>query len=180
MSMAQAVDPAQLGLSNEEISLLQQGQSALAAQGSSSSRAASRASSQGLLLLDTSSLTALTRHFDRIMSQIQGQIEYLSEQSQVVTMNVYDQAGNLIDNADAEIARYHRINKQLDDLEVEFDRMRHIKEIVKSFRQRAEEMERDLDRSQPSSSSRHRDGHPSSKHRHNHSHGHSSSRSHRH
>ncbi len=178
--MTQAVDLSQLDLSNEERSILQQGQSALGAQGSSSSRAASRASSQGVLLIDSGSLSALGRHFDHVMEQIQAQIEYLGHQSEVVTMSVYDQAGHLIDNADAEIARYHRLIKQMDDLEVEFDRVRNIKDIVKSLRQRAEDTEREIDRSQPSSSSRHRDPHHSSgKHRHGHGHGHSSSRSHR-
>ncbi len=97
-------------------------------------------------------------------------------------MNAYDSAGAMIDNSDAEIARLHHIDQQIDELELDFDRVRHIKEIVKSFRQRAEELEREIDRSQPSSSSRHRDGgHSSSRtHRHGHSHGHSSSRTHRH
>ena len=170
--MSQAVDTSQLGLTSEELNLLRQGQTALAQQGSSSSRAASRASSQGLLILDSSSLAALGRHFDRVMNHIQQQLDYLAEQSQVVTMNVYDQAGNLIDNADAEIARYHRIIAQIDELEVDFDRIRHIREIVRGFRQRAEELERELERSQSGSSSRHRDRehhHHSSKHHKHHS-----------
>ena len=162
----------QLGLTNDEVSLLRQGQQALAAGGSSSSRAASRASSQqGMLLLDPSSLAALGRHFDRIMQHIQGQLEALSDQVSVVTMTLSDQAGNTIDNADAEIARYHRILAQIDELELDFDRIRHIRDIVRDFRLRAEEMERELERSQPSGpSSRHREGHHSSKHSHGHSH----------
>lgn len=166
-----AVPDTQLGLTSEEIQLLRQHQQAAAAAGSSSSRAASRASSQGLLMLDASSLTALGRHFDRVMQHIQQQLEYLSEQSQMVTMAVYDRAGNLIDNADAEIARYHDIMRQIDELELDFDRIAHIRDIVRDFRRRAEELERELDRSS-GSSRRHGHGH-------GHRHGHSGSRSHR-
>ena len=93
-----------------------------------------------------------------------------------VTMAVYDEAGNLMDNCDVEIRRFHSIMAQIDDLEVEFDRIRHIRDIVRGYRQRVQEMERALESSQPSSS-RH---HHSSSSRHGHSsHGHSSS-SHRH
>lgn len=167
-----AVPDTQLGLTEDEIQLLRHGQQqvAAAAGGSTSSRAASRASSQGLLMMDSSSLTALGRHFDRVMQHIQERLEYLMEQSQIVTLSVYDRAGNLIDNADAEIQRYHDIMAQIDELELDFDRIRHIRDIVRDFRRRAEELERELDRSSTSSSRRH--GHGHSSHR---SHGHSSS-----
>ncbi|KAJ0159131.1 hypothetical protein CTA2_10256 [Colletotrichum tanaceti] len=189
-TQANAVPDTQLGLSYEEIQLLRQGQAALGqgaggggGGGSSSSRAASRASSQGLLLLDSTSLAALGRYFDRVMGQIEQQIVYLSEQSQMFTMAQFDRAGNLIDGADAEIQRYHELLRQLDELELDFDRIRHIKEIVRGYRARVEEMERELERSGSGSSSRHREGHHSS-HRHGHSHGHrhghESSRRHRH
>ncbi|KAK0729953.1 hypothetical protein B0H67DRAFT_477474 [Lasiosphaeris hirsuta] len=167
-SAGNAVPDTQIGLSNEEIQLLRGAQQAVAANGSTSSRAASRASSQGLLMLDSSSLTALGRHFDRVMQHIQQQLEYLMEQSQIVTLHVYDRAGNLIDNADAEIARYHDIMRQIDELELDFDRIAHIRDIVRDFRGRAEELERELERSSGSSSRRHAHGHG---HR---SHGHSS------
>ncbi|SPQ19475.1 2d6dca7f-804c-4513-be5c-373be058fbf6 [Thermothielavioides terrestris] len=142
-----AVPDTQLGLTEDEIQLLRHGQQAVAAAGgSTSSRAASRASSQGLLMVDTSSLTALGRHFDRVMQSIQQRLDYLMQQSEIVTLSVYDRAGNLIDNADAEIARYHEIMAQIDELELDFDRISHIREIVHGFRQRAEELERELER----------------------------------
>ena len=171
--MANAVPDTQLGLSAEEVQLLRQGQAALGHGGSSSSRAASRASSQGLLLLDSSSLASLGRYFDRLMANIEHNIRYLSEQAQMFTQVQYDHAGNIIDGADAEIARYTEIIRQLDELEVDFDRIAHIKEIVKGYRVRVEELERDLE---ASGSSRH---HKHSSHRHGHGHGHSS-HSHRH
>ncbi|KAI0521088.1 hypothetical protein F5B22DRAFT_38320 [Xylaria bambusicola] len=171
------VEDTQLGLTDEEIALLRYHQAQAA--GSSSSRAASRASSQGRLLLDSSSLATLSRHLDRLMHQIQARIEYLSEQSSIVTMQQYDRAGNLVDNADAEIARFQDIMSQIDELEVDFDRIAHIRDIVRDYRQRVEQLERELEYS--NTSRRDRDGH-----RHHHSHRHhghssgSSSRRHRH
>ncbi|ROV91632.1 hypothetical protein VSDG_07924 [Cytospora chrysosperma] len=141
----QAVSVSQLGLSTDEVAVLQHAQREAAAGGSNSSRAASRASSQGLLLLDSGSLAQLGRHFDRLMQQISQQLDHLTEQTQIVTMTMYDAAGNLVDNADAEIRRYHSIMAQMDDLEVEFDRIRHIRDIVRDYRQRVQELERALD-----------------------------------
>ncbi|KAK3336649.1 hypothetical protein B0T19DRAFT_45720 [Cercophora scortea] len=175
---ANAVPDTQLGLTNEEIHLLRQGQQALAAGGgSASSRAASRASSQGLLMMDTSSLAALGRHFDRILERIQQRIENLIAQSETVTLYVRDRAGNLIDVAQEEIDRYNGIMLEIDELELDYDRIGHICEIVRDFRQRVEDLERDLERSGGSSSSRReRHGHGHRSHR---SHGQSSSGRHR-
>jgi hypothetical protein len=157
-SPTNSVPDTQLGLTNDEIALLRHHQQAAASTaGGSSSRAASRASSQGLLLLDGSSLAALGRHFDRLMQQIQARLDYLSEQSQMVAQQQYDRAGNAIAIADAEIARFHDILRQIDELEVDFDRIRHIRDIVRSYRQRVEEMEREVEHS--SSSGRHRHRH---------------------
>jgi hypothetical protein len=67
-----SIPDSQLNLSQSEIQLLRQHQQiALSQAGSSSSRAASHASSQGRLLLDPTSLQALSAHFDRLMSSIQ-------------------------------------------------------------------------------------------------------------
>ncbi|KAF4124404.1 hypothetical protein GMORB2_5070 [Geosmithia morbida] len=169
---ANAVPDTQLGLSTEEIQLLRQGQAALDGGGSSSSRAASRASSQGHLLLDSSSLAALGRYFDRLMANIEHNIQYLSEQAQMFTQVQYDRAGNIIAGADEEIGRYTALLRQLDELEVDFDRIAHIKEIVKQYRSRVEGLERELE----SSGSSHRQRH--SQHRHGHRHHHSSSSRH--
>ncbi|KPM34681.1 hypothetical protein AK830_g11899 [Neonectria ditissima] len=176
MSTTQAVPDTQLGLSAEEVQLLRQGQAALGGAGSSSSRAASRASSQGLLLLDSSSLSALGRYFDHLMASIEQRIQHLSYEAQRFTQLQYDEADGIIGGADAEIARYTAILQQLDELEVDFDRIAHIKEIVKGYRSRVETLERDLD---ASGSSRHRSSHHSSSHRHSHSHSHRHSSSHR-
>jgi hypothetical protein len=67
-----------LGLNSSEQRFLQdQIATAASQQGSSSSRAASRASSQGRLLLDPTSLQALGAHFDRLMYSIQQRWQYV-------------------------------------------------------------------------------------------------------
>jgi hypothetical protein len=74
-----SIADSQLGLSASEVQLLRQHQQiALSHAGSSSSRAASHASSQGRLLLDPSSLQALSAHFDRLMYSIQQRWNYVS------------------------------------------------------------------------------------------------------
>ncbi|KAK7418623.1 hypothetical protein QQZ08_000163 [Neonectria magnoliae] len=175
----QAVPDTQLGLSAEEVQLLRQGQAALGGgAGSSSSRAASRASSQGLLLLDSSSLSALGRYFDHLMASIEQRIQHLSYEAQRFTQLQYDEADGIIGGADAEIARYTEILQQLDELEVDFDRIAHIKEIVKGYRSRVETLERDIEAS-GSSRHRHSSSHHSSSHRHSHSSSHRHGSSHR-
>ncbi|KAL3426580.1 hypothetical protein PVAG01_00089 [Phlyctema vagabunda] len=174
--MAQAVPDTELGLTSDEIQLLRHHQQAAASTaGGSSSRAASRASSQGLLLLDGSSLAALGRHFDRLLQQIQARLDWLSEQSATVAQQQYDRAGNAIAIADAEIARFHDILRQIDELELDFDRIRHIRDIVRQYRARIEEMETRVEHSGSSSRSGHRHGHSSGSSR-RHAHGHSSRR----
>ena len=48
--------------------------------------------------------------------------------------------------ADAEIARFKELLRQIDELEMEFDKVRHIRDIVKGFRARVESVGRSLDR----------------------------------
>lgn len=72
-----AIPVSELGLNSSESRFLQQ-QIAASQQGSNSSRAASHASSQGRLLLDPSSLQALSAHFDRLMYSIQQRWQYVS------------------------------------------------------------------------------------------------------
>ncbi len=65
------VPDTQLGLTAAEVQLLRaHQQAAFANAGGRSSRAASAASSQGRLLLDPSSLAALSAHFDRVIGII--------------------------------------------------------------------------------------------------------------
>ncbi|KAF1996159.1 hypothetical protein P154DRAFT_443970 [Amniculicola lignicola CBS 123094] len=143
--MSTSVPDTQLGLSQSEITLLRQHQQiALSQAGSSSSRAASHASSQGRLLLDPTSLQALSAHFDRLMYSIQQRWQALTQQTQTATQIQYDRAGNAIQLADAEIARFRALLREIDELQVEFDKVRRIGEIVKSFKARVETLERRL------------------------------------
>ncbi|KAJ4340659.1 hypothetical protein N0V87_002320 [Didymella glomerata] len=132
-----------LGLNSSEQRFLQE-QIATAAsqQGSSSSRAASRASSQGRLLLDPTSLQALGAHFDRLMYSIQQRWQYLTQQTQTATQIQYDRAGNAMQMADAEIARFRSILREIDELQIEFDKVRRIGEIVKGFKARVDYLDR--------------------------------------
>ncbi|OAL49818.1 hypothetical protein IQ07DRAFT_611690 [Pyrenochaeta sp. DS3sAY3a] len=136
-----AIPVADLGLNATESRFLQQ-QIAASQQGSSSSRAASHASSQGRLLLDPSSLQALSAHFDRLMYSIQQRWQYLTQQTQTATQVQYDRAGNAIAMADAEIARFRAIIREIDELQVEFDKVRRIGEIVKGFKSRVDHLNR--------------------------------------
>jgi uncharacterized membrane protein YccC len=116
------------------------------------------------------------------MASIEQRINYLSHEAQRFTQLQYDDADGIIGGADAEIARYTEILQQLDELEVDFDRIAHIKEIVKGYRSRVESLERDLESSGSSSRhhhSRHSSSHHSSSHR-SHSHRHGSSHRSRH
>ena len=153
-----------LGLNSSEQRFLQdQIATAASQQGSSSSRAASRASSQGRLLLDPSSLQALGAHFDRLMYSIQQRWQYVSwqriccafvwfvsmlivaqltQQTQTATQVQYDRAGNAMQMADAEIARFRSILREIDELQVEFDKVRRIGEIVKGFKARVDYLDR--------------------------------------
>ncbi|KAL4793966.1 hypothetical protein BDV19DRAFT_390724 [Aspergillus venezuelensis] len=160
MSVASIPDTS-LGLTSSEIQILRQ-QQQIALQGghtgngvsrgrgtgrtsNSSSRAASAASSHGRLLLDPMSLRALSHQLDGLQQQIQNRLEYLEDQMQVSIQNTYDRAGNVIRNADAEIARTRSILSSIDDLENELAKIGHIREIVRAYRGRIEGLDQRLD-----------------------------------
>lgn len=71
--------------------------------------------------------------------------QQLTAQTQISTTAQSARAGETIASADAEIARFHEILRQIDELEVEFDKVRHIRDIVKGFRSRVEGLERKID-----------------------------------
>jgi hypothetical protein len=91
----ESVPVTQLGLSGDEISSLRYHQSvALSHAGggaASSSRAASAASSQGRLLLDPTSLAALSHHFDRLLAAIRARWEAVSLSNCFVEPIIADQ-----------------------------------------------------------------------------------------
>lgn len=71
--------------------------------------------------------------------------EQLNEQSELSIQNTYDQAGNMIADADAEIARVRRILSSIEELENEFEKIIRIRDIVKSFRSRIDSLDQRLD-----------------------------------
>ncbi|EZG00961.1 hypothetical protein H106_08654 [Trichophyton rubrum CBS 735.88] len=163
MSVSTSIPDARLGLTSSEWQMVVH-QQQIALQGShngsiargrgmarnsnASSRAASAASTQGRLLLDPDSLQALYYQLDHLMRDIQRRIDYLNEQSEISIQNTYDQAGNVVADADKEIARVRQIILSIDELETEFDKIRRIRDIVKSFRSRVESLDNRLDSAQ--------------------------------
>ncbi|KAL4781555.1 hypothetical protein BJX76DRAFT_12042 [Aspergillus varians] len=160
MSVASIPDTS-LGLTSSEIQILRQ-QQQIALQGghtgngvsrgrgtgrtsNSSSRAASAASSHNRLLLDPMSLRALSHQLDGLQQQIQNRLEYLEDQMQLSIQNSYDRAGNVIRNADVEIARTHSILASINDLENELTKIGHLREIVRAYRGRIEGLDQRLD-----------------------------------
>ncbi|KAF2135804.1 uncharacterized protein K452DRAFT_313715 [Aplosporella prunicola CBS 121167] len=147
-----SIPDSQLGLSAQDVQTLRYHQQLALSQhnghahanatANGSSRAASQASSQGRLLLDPSSLQALSAHFDRLMFSIQQRWAALTEQTRLATQTQHDRAGNALGLADAQIARFHEILRQIDELQVEFDKIRRIGDIVKAFRARVEALDR--------------------------------------
>ncbi|EMC94374.1 hypothetical protein BAUCODRAFT_35581 [Baudoinia panamericana UAMH 10762] len=131
-----------LGLSPQDVAILRQHQQLAHAQ--QRSPAGSQASSQGRLLLDPGSLQLLSRHFDRVMQAISQRLEQLHHATEIATRAQHDRTGNAIQVADAGIARFHAILRQIDELNTEFDKIKRIREIVRGFRARVEQLGRRL------------------------------------
>lgn len=68
----------------------------------------------------------------------------LNRQTEIATDAQNDRAGNAMRRADQEIARFRQLMHQIDQLENEFEKLKRIREIVRSWRARVEEMERRL------------------------------------
>jgi hypothetical protein len=64
---------------------------------------------------------------------------------QLSIQNTYDRAGNVIHNADVEIARTRSILASIDELDNELAKIGHIREIVKAYRGRIEGLDQRLD-----------------------------------
>jgi hypothetical protein len=56
----------------------------------------------------------------------------------------YDKAGNLVANADLEIAHLQSVLEKMDKLELEFDKIRNIRDIVRDYRSRIEALDQAL------------------------------------
>lgn len=164
MSLPQSIADSNLGLTAAEIQLLRQ-QQQVAAQGHTSqsqagrgrgqsrssnpsSRAASAASSQGgqgMVFLDPGSLHRLHTHFENLMRRIRDRIADLEDATQRSVQASYDRAGNMIQSADAEIARMRRILAEIDHLEGELVKAQRIRDAIKELRKRVDELDRRID-----------------------------------
>src|SRR2546429_9593803 len=56
----------------------------------------------------------------------------------------YDKAGNLLANADLEIAHLQSVLEKIDKLELEFDKIRNIRDMVRDYRSRIEALDQAL------------------------------------
>jgi hypothetical protein len=97
-------------------------------------------------MLDAGSLSVLGAYFDRLMGRIQERVDYLTLQTTQASTAQSRGAANTMASADSEIARFKDILRQIDELETEFDKVRHIRDIVKAFRGRVEGLGRGLRR----------------------------------
>jgi hypothetical protein len=75
-------------------------------------------------------------------NETKSNLRQLNEQSELSIQNTYDPAGKLIADADAEIGRIRQILAAIDELEVEFEKIRHIRDIVQAFRKRVDKITR--------------------------------------
>lgn len=80
--------------------------------------------------------------------------EQLEEQMQLSIQGSYDRAGNVVRDAEAQIARTRSILASIDEVENELAKILNIREIVKGFRARIEAYDRRLDQSLVASSHR--------------------------
>ena len=176
MALPHSIPDTQLGLSSAELHTFRQhqalalnagpaasslaGHSAAGAsrgRGSSRSGASSRATSAAStaaasgagghrLLLDAGSLSVLGGYFERLMARIAARVDQLQAQADRATAGQAGGAATSIAAADAEIARMRDLLRQIDELEAEFDKVRHIRDIVKGFRARVDVLGKGLRR----------------------------------
>ena len=71
-------------------------------------------------------------------------VRQLNRATEISIENQNNQARTAIQAADQEIARFRALMQQIDDLEMEFDKLKRIREIVRQYRARVEQMERRL------------------------------------
>lgn len=74
----------------------------------------------------------------------------LEDSTQHSVQASYDRAGNMIQNADAEIARMKRIMAEIDHLEGEFDKAMRIRDVIRELRKRVDDLDRRMDQSRSS------------------------------
>ena len=71
-------------------------------------------------------------------------MEQLNHATEMATEVQFDRAGNALQMADNEIARFRAILAQIDELENELEKIKNLAGIVRQYRARVEQMERRL------------------------------------
>ena len=121
-----------LGLTQDEIQILRHAQMQVgSALGSTSSVAASRASSQGLLLLNPNSLQSLVQYFDNIINRIRARLDGLRVQVEQASEVSYGDSEMAMQIACQEEQRLNAAMSMMDELDAEWDRIEKLKNIVR-------------------------------------------------
>ena len=80
------------------------------------------------------------------MTAIQSRLETLNRATELATQGQFSRAADGIAAADSEIARFRALLAQIDELELEFEKIARIREIVRGFRARVEALDRRVGR----------------------------------
>lgn len=80
------------------------------------------------------------------MGAIQTRLEALNRATELATAAQGARGADALAVADAEIARFRALLRQIDELEAEFEKIGRIREMVRGFRARVEAMERRVER----------------------------------
>ena len=80
------------------------------------------------------------------MGAISTRLEQLNRATEMATQAQQRRGEDALAAADAEIARFRALLRQIDELENEFEKIQRIRDIVRSFRARVEAMDRRIGR----------------------------------
>jgi len=80
------------------------------------------------------------------MGAITSRLETLNRATELATAGQSARGADGLAAADAEIARFRALLAQIDELELEFEKIARIREIVRGFRARVEGLERRVGR----------------------------------
>ncbi|OCL06277.1 hypothetical protein AOQ84DRAFT_343532 [Glonium stellatum] len=92
----------------------------------------------GRILLDPEGLQQLKSRFNCLLNSIQARWEILSEEARLTTVVCYDTGDISTLTVDERIRRFKMILGQMDELQVELNKVRRIGEIVRSWKARVD------------------------------------------
>jgi hypothetical protein len=97
--------------------------------------------SSNLLLLDPASLSSLSRHFDRLIENIQQRWTALYQQIRLASQISATSPEEALSSEDAEIERMEEVLRQIEELQAEWDKIQRIGGIVKAMRESVEALD---------------------------------------